>query len=190
MSLLILTGATVTFKDLISEVTLAQFVLDLKKIGIKNLFIQYGNEPPRKSQEFFEASITESGLKFSSLNAIYNLFDSDFSIEAFPFSSSIADFIDKADIVVSHAGTGSIIDVLKQDKPLIVVVNETLMDNHQTDVANEFLQLGHCIVSKTKDLSDAIKRVYSEEEIFSKFDSCSNSIVQGIIYYEADQGQQ
>jgi UDP-N-acetylglucosamine transferase subunit ALG13 len=33
--------------------------------------------------------------------------------------------------VVSHAGAGSVFEALGGRRPLLVVVNETLMDNHQ-----------------------------------------------------------
>jgi len=37
----------------------------------------------------------------------------------------------KAQLVVSHAGSGSVFEALKLRKQLVVVVNDALMDNHQ-----------------------------------------------------------
>lgn len=43
-------------------------------------------------------------------------------------------------------GTGSILDALRQQKPLIAVVNTGLMDNHQQQVASSFSANGQLIM--------------------------------------------
>lgn len=40
-------------------------------------------------------------------------------------------------------GSGTILDVLRQGKWLIVVPNPTLLDNHQEDLATSLNTLGH-----------------------------------------------
>ncbi|KAB1204085.1 Long chain acyl-CoA synthetase 6, peroxisomal [Morella rubra] len=57
--------------------------------------------------------------------------DGSLAVDFFTFSSSIADHLRSASLVISHAGSGSIFETLRLGKPLIVVVNEDLMDNHQ-----------------------------------------------------------
>ncbi|KAJ8453333.1 hypothetical protein Cgig2_008217 [Carnegiea gigantea] len=55
------------------------------------------------------------------------------------FSSSIANCLRSA----CHAGSGSIFETLQMCKPLIVVVNEDLMDNHQVKLAEELAKREH-----------------------------------------------
>jgi beta-1,4-N-acetylglucosaminyltransferase len=47
-----------------------------------------------------------------------------------------------ADLVIGHAGAGTIMETLKLGKPLLVVVNDKLMQNHQTDVAHALCERG------------------------------------------------
>jgi len=47
-------------------------------------------------------------------------------------------------------GSGTILDVLRKGKPLIIVPNPTLLDNHQEDMAHAMEALGHAKVSTVK----------------------------------------
>ncbi|CAF1270267.1 unnamed protein product [Adineta steineri] len=71
-------------------------------------------------------------------------------IEHYQYKDSIDNDIQQADIVISHAGAGTILQTLEAHKPLLVVVNEKLMNNHQLEIAHEMEQQGylyHCTCS-------------------------------------------
>ena len=63
----------------------------------------------------------------------------------FRYQPSLDDCIAGADLVVSHGGSGSILQVLRARKPLIAVVNDTLMHNHQKEIVEAMAGAGHCI---------------------------------------------
>uniref|UniRef100_A0A8C5WSP8 UDP-N-acetylglucosamine transferase subunit ALG13 n=1 Tax=Laticauda laticaudata TaxID=8630 RepID=A0A8C5WSP8_LATLA len=63
-----------------------------------------------------------------------------FTLEVFRFKSSLSEDVKKADLIISHAGAGSCLEVLEAGKPLLVVINDKLMDNHQL----ECLGIGQC----------------------------------------------
>ncbi|XP_073020638.1 uncharacterized protein [Primulina eburnea] len=70
------------------------------------------------------------------------------SVDYFTFSPSIADHLRSASLVISHAGSGSIFETLRLRKPLIVVVNEDLMDNHQSELAEELAERKHLFCAR------------------------------------------
>ncbi|KAL3819501.1 hypothetical protein ACJIZ3_005406 [Penstemon smallii] len=78
------------------------------------------------------------------------------SVDYFTFSSSIAEFLKSASLVISHAGSGSIFETLRLQKPLIVVVNEDLMDNHQSELAEELADRKHLFCARPQMLYETI----------------------------------
>ncbi|KAG2792246.1 hypothetical protein JG687_00013465 [Phytophthora cactorum] len=50
-----------------------------------------------------------------------------------------------ADLIISHAGAGSIVDGLALKKKLVVVVNTALMDNHQAKQAEATADQKFCL---------------------------------------------
>ncbi|XP_045616448.1 UDP-N-acetylglucosamine transferase subunit ALG13 [Procambarus clarkii] len=62
----------------------------------------------------------------------------------FRLKPSIAQDFAKADLVISHAGAGSCLEALGAGKPLVAVVNDALMDNHQSELAEQLADIGFC----------------------------------------------
>jgi beta-1,4-N-acetylglucosaminyltransferase len=85
------------------------------------------------------------------------------SIEIWKFKPSLQEEYERADLVISHAGmphsisvylrwgrytgSGTILDVLRLGKPMIVIPNMTLLDNHQEELASMLANLGHLQLS-------------------------------------------
>ncbi|XP_061368345.1 uncharacterized protein LOC133311336 isoform X1 [Gastrolobium bilobum] len=82
--------------------------------------------------------------------------DSSLTVDYFTFSSSIADHLRSASLVISHAGSGSIFETLRLGKPLIVVVNKDLMDNHQSELAEELANGKHLYCASPETLHQTI----------------------------------
>ncbi|KAK3860855.1 hypothetical protein Pcinc_033118 [Petrolisthes cinctipes] len=66
------------------------------------------------------------------------------TVSSFHLKPSIAEDFQSADLVISHAGAGSCLEALRAGKALVVVVNDTLMDNHQTELAEELANNKFC----------------------------------------------
>ena len=71
-------------------------------------------------------------------------------------SMGFDDEIRGADLVVSHAGAGSVFETLRAKKPLLVVVNDALMGNHQQELAETLHEMGHLRWCAPEGVGDAI----------------------------------
>ncbi|CAD6884148.1 unnamed protein product [Tilletia laevis] len=75
------------------------------------------------------------------------------TLHLFPYTPSLTTLIQQATIVISHAGSGTILEVLraKSSPPLIVVPNHTLMDDHQSELARALGKDGYLLVGRVPD---------------------------------------
>ncbi|WVW82717.1 hypothetical protein I302_104728 [Kwoniella bestiolae CBS 10118] len=87
-------------------------------------------------------------------------------VEVLRFTDDFEGLIGRADWVVSHAGSGSILTTLRRDppKPLLVVPNESLMDNHQSELADEMGERGYLMVSKVGELEHTLPKFLSVDK--------------------------
>lgn len=115
------TVGTTKFDLFIRTLTNDDVLRELAHRGYTSLTVQYGNgsfEP--------KAGVRE-GVK----------------VECYRFKDSIIKDIKDADLVISHAGAGTCLETLERNKKLIVVVNEELMDNHQSELAEKLFKEHH-----------------------------------------------
>jgi beta-1,4-N-acetylglucosaminyltransferase len=80
----------------------------------------------------------------------------------FRFAASLADYVARARIVISHGGQGSIMEAVKARKPLVAVSNPDRRDHHQDDILGKFADLNHLIWCRSvSDLPTAIEQASS-----------------------------
>ncbi|KAG7661389.1 ALG13 [[Candida] subhashii] len=201
-TVVVTTGATVTFTSLIEKIVDAKFIQELKNIKVTKLIIQFGNEVVDSihiSELFFSKQIREKNiletLQLSDTengrvkSEVKHYSSSTFEIIAFPYSRNIDEYIQQADVVITHAGTGSIIDTLRNHKKLMVVVNDKLMDNHQLEIANEFSKLEHCLSYQVNEVNDSgfindLKQLLNNEIKLEPLADNDGNVMEAIIYDE------
>lgn len=81
------------------------------------------------------------------------------NFEYFNFTNEFDKYTDWADIIVTHAGAGTVYSLLKQDKSLVVVPNLERVDSHQSEIAkyateNNFAFECQAVEHLTTDLSE------------------------------------
>ncbi|XP_068061319.1 UDP-N-acetylglucosamine transferase subunit ALG13-like isoform X1 [Anomalospiza imberbis] len=79
------------------------------------------------------------------------------AVEVFRFKDSLAEDLQSADLVISHAGAGSCLETLEKGKPLIVVINDKLMDNHQLELAKQLHRDGYVLYCNCSTLVETLQ---------------------------------
>ena len=87
-----------------------------------------------------------------------------FRVDIFDFRPSLDEAMRAASLVVSHAGAGSVFEALDARAPLLVVVNESLMGNHQVELAEELRRRGHLRWCVPADVEAALE-AFDEAEL-------------------------
>ncbi|KAJ1497985.1 N-acetylglucosaminyldiphosphodolichol N-acetylglucosaminyltransferase catalytic subunit alg13 [Coelomomyces lativittatus] len=105
MKVLVTVGTTV-FPPLVNFILLPSTLSHLAKIGVKHLMVQHGLPAPT-SFPSLENKELPSGL----------------SLETFAYSPHLPTWMLDMDLIVSHAGAGTILETLRAKKKLIVVIN-------------------------------------------------------------------
>ena len=115
------TVGTTLFEALIDAMTNNMVLQKLAELGFTKLILQYGKgkEPP--------------------LPAV----SPPLAIEMYQFKPTLAHDLKRADLVIGHAGAGTVSETLSYGKRLVVVINTTLMHNHQTELAEAMRDRDH-----------------------------------------------
>lgn len=129
------TVGTTKFNDLIYSVTKRRTLEAFKRKGYTSLTIQMGN-------------------------GLIDIEPSDIiEISSYTFKPDIGSDISNSDLVISHGGAGSIMQALDHKKPLLVVINEDLMDNHQYELAEKLSKEKRLYYTTCKNVCDCIENL-------------------------------
>eukprot|EP01090_Pellita_catalonica_P006089 TRINITY_DN16290_c0_g1_i1.p1 TRINITY_DN16290_c0_g1~~TRINITY_DN16290_c0_g1_i1.p1 ORF type:complete len:174 (-),score=26.27 TRINITY_DN16290_c0_g1_i1:106-627(-) len=126
-SVLVTVGST-KFEDLVEVVDTVEFLESIQKLGYNKLTIQYGgtaDKIPYVLKRHLEKNPSDT-----------------FTLNVFGLSLKFMQIMEDADLVISHAGAGTILEGLRNKKAMIVVINEKLMNNHQEELAEAMEKRG------------------------------------------------
>lgn len=128
MSVLVTVGST-KFESLIQATTTRDFLETLHHLGYSSLRLQIGNGEytPSKTVITWAKNYLDFTIVWFRLKPV-SLFHSE---------------IKQAKLVIGHAGAGTILETLRCGRNLLVVTNNSLMDNHQVELANTMENLNY-----------------------------------------------
>ncbi|WIA10315.1 hypothetical protein OEZ86_000456 [Tetradesmus obliquus] len=144
------TVGTTKFEDLIKAVDTPEFAAALAAKGYSQLIIQKG------AGEYVPCKLLPAGAT-SAEHA------SGLKVQYFDFSPSLAEYISSAALIISHAGSGSIFETLHAGKPLIVVPNPLLMDNHQAELGDHLAAMQAVVCAAPDELLSAVTSLDTSE---------------------------
>lgn len=106
-----------------------------------------------------------------------------YNYKDFVTQDEFKEYMDKADLIITHAGTGAIVTALKKDKKVIAIPRLSEygehVDDHQIQLINEFKELNFIEpVYKIDELENAIKTV--KEKKYNKYISNTTRILKDI----------
>ena len=156
MRVFVTVGST-RFDDLVDTVLSSPVLESFKKQGFETIIIQCGQ---------YEGGQVDTTAH---RDDTWSLERDGLMVQMWRYKQSLSEEFEVADLVLSHAGTslhvrhssnlilhhnaigsGTILDVLRLGKPLIVVPNPSLLDNHQVELAEALEKLGYLHSSTTR----------------------------------------
>ncbi|KAI0833196.1 glycosyltransferase family 1 protein [Hypoxylon sp. FL0890] len=151
---LVTVGATASFKPLIEEVLSAAFIAKLKSLHFTHFIVQCGPDydyfesakPKRNPDDPNDLEIIGFPYK-ENLRASFALAAESSPGERYPRTKGL---------IITHAGSGSILDALDFNTNLIAVPNPALMGNHQLEIAEEMERQGFLVQGKLGSLVDLL----------------------------------
>jgi beta-1,4-N-acetylglucosaminyltransferase len=131
---LLVTVGTTRFDALIDSVS--KRLNDLTSLGIHRIFIQHGHSPWVPTP----------------------------NVESTAFIASLDPWIQQSTLILSHAGSGSILEALDAHKQLVVVPNPLLLDNHQLELATRLEQDQHLQCATVETWFECLERAIQEPQ--------------------------
>lgn len=121
----------------------------MKKFGYSGLHVQKGKTNIETNLEMFTSH--------------------SFEIKVFDYTNQWDEEVRNCDLIIGHAGAGTILDSLEREKPVIVVANEALMSNHQTEIAQEMEDRGYILSTTTTNLIEHFENIIKDTINLKKF---------------------
>jgi beta-1,4-N-acetylglucosaminyltransferase len=119
------TVGTTQFDKLVDSVTTSDAFQWMQQQGYTTLTIQYGRgKKPNINNNTIVGGGNSNHQKKRGL-----------TVQCYDFASSLEDDMKRAHLIISHAGAGTVMEALKLQKKLVVVINTDLMNNHQLELA-------------------------------------------------------
>ncbi|KAI7529028.1 hypothetical protein KC331_g15433 [Hortaea werneckii] len=150
-------GATASFAALIRSALSSDTLSALSRHGYTDLVVQYGQD----GKELFDGAMQQVKTAATSSHVNITGFDLD--------KAGLGKYMRQAKgggsrgagghegVVVSHAGSGTILDALRIAVPIIVVPNPDLLDNHQVELAEALAEQDYVVHGKLEQLPKALQ---------------------------------
>ncbi|KAI8068609.1 N-acetylglucosaminyldiphosphodolichol N-acetylglucosaminyltransferase Alg13 [Gongronella butleri] len=131
---LFVTVGSFGFDSLITTVSSAEVRQWLVESGYTDLLVQYGS-----SRACFVPE-GPAGLR----------------VDGYDYKTHLDADMAQADVVVCHAGAGTLLQGLRLGKKMVVVVNEQLLGNHQVELARSLAKHQYVVLANHSNLGEVL----------------------------------
>ena len=138
MNYVFVTVGSTSFEYLIQNIDNKYVLSKLKSLGYTKIIYQIG-----------------SGKYVPSVTHIL-------TVECFKYKPTISNIIRESSLVICHAGVGTVMETLKAKRPIIVVPNPTLMDNHQYELADTLAIQRYVVKCMPENIIDQLSFDFSK----------------------------
>jgi len=141
-----ITVGTTKFDALIELLLEEKILLFLHSLGFRELSIQSGDyqmESCLNRLEYVHQVSERNGNLYAKSHGL--------NIRSRDYFPSIAQEMRNADLIIGHAGAGTCMEALSFAKPLLVVVNNKLLNNHQSELAERLAIDEYCLIANSPD---------------------------------------
>lgn len=112
------------------------------RLGATKLVIQCGKSVVRPSSMIMTVLMSLAAL-LGKVDAL--------KIDCYDYKPHLRDDIESADLVISHCGAGTILEILHARKTAIGVINQDLLDNHQVELADKMEQEHYMAIARSPE---------------------------------------
>ncbi|KAG9943909.1 glycosyltransferase family 1 protein, partial [Aureobasidium melanogenum] len=147
-------GATASFSALIRATLSSSFCHALEQNHYTDLIVQYGAD----GDSLFQSLVhdLDADKQHAAVNVSGFGLDTSGLGQYMKLAKTGGDDSGAEGLVVSHAGSGTILHALRVDVPLVVVPNSELLDNHQVELADALADQEYVVHGKLEDLPQAL----------------------------------
>lgn len=149
---LFVTVGSTKFEPLINKVLTPELLSTLKSHQFTDIKLQCG-----------DGNHADKQLNFSQ-NSVVKFSKEGLKIVAYDYKPTIREDMESADLIVSHAGAGSVMESLSLNKRLVVVINDQLMDNHQLELAEKMFNEGFLLYTDCEGLQETLEEMDETEQ--------------------------
>eukprot|EP00127_Corallochytrium_limacisporum_P002521 Clim_evm78s128 gene=Clim_evmTU78s128 len=138
------TVGTTQFTQLIAILQTEEFGKWAESSKYTGITVQLGSDPIEVSE--VEKHLNKFGLE----------------VKVFRYKESIQEELKDASLIITHAGAGSLIECVRLQKNTIAVVNDTLIGNHQTELAEALSEQKICLATTPAELVSTLNSMDPE----------------------------
>ena len=94
----------------------------------------------------------------------------------------LENYIKHSSLVVSHCGAGMLLESLRAlDTTCVAVVNDSLMDNHQAELADELHSEGYVVKATPASVLEQVQRVLEQGVKVKKYPDKTSDVLVDLI---------